>query len=149
MKTTLLISSLMLVNALDVSAATRDPVTFFTVEQFAYIDTGETGASLGDIRVGRGKLSSTLYGDANGQSTWQAVVVGILPNNQEQRDYTTEFTWGENSIRVQKVINESKNTPSTRAITGGTGKFHNARGTASYEPLGDAQGTIKVTFKLR
>lgn len=149
MKISLLCASFLFAIAFDAQAASSSPVTFFTVEQFAYIDTGESGTSLGDMRVGRGKLSSTLYGSPNGQSTWQATVVGILPNNQEQRDYSTEFTWGADSIRVQKVINESKNTPSTRAITGGTGKFRNAKGTAHYEPLGDAQGTIKITFKMR
>lgn len=149
MKITLLFASFMLAVTFDAQAASSNPVTFFTVEQFAYIDTGEIGTSLGDMRVGRGRLSSTLYGSPNGQSTWQATVVGILPNNQEQRDYTTEFTWGADSIRVQKVISESRNTPSIRAITGGTGKFRNARGTAHYEPLGDAAGTIKITFKMR
>lgn len=149
MKVIKLISALLALFSSDVMADSGSPITFFTIETFSYIDEGDTGPSMGDLRVGRGNLSSTLYGPSNGQSTWTATVVGILPDGQEQRDYSTEFTWGKDSIRVQKVINESKNTPSVRAITGGTGKYRNARGVALYEPLGDAKGTIKVTFNLR
>ena len=148
MKKYAMLASLLLLNVNGIEAATKNPVTFFTVEQYSYIDIGDAGPGLGDLRVGRGTLASTLYGETNGTSTWQATVVGILAGGQEQRDYTTEFTWGEDSIRVQKVINESRNTPSTRAITGGTGKYKMARGVAYYEPLGDAQGTIKVTFRI-
>lgn len=151
MKFSNMILALALIAPATTMALPRHFVVYTVVDQWNYIDLGESGRSLGDLVSGRGTLTKMPGRSPTGQYQWGATVVQLLPNDQEMRQSVVQFEWGTDAILASKIFQVPSHSnpvqPIVYAITGGTGRYASARGTVLFEPTGAS--TFKATFRLQ
>ena len=92
------------------------------------IDNAPTGTSVGDAIAGEGTLV-TVYGRTNGHLDFQETLTGLGPEPNTGRlepTATARLPHGQIDIGGVVVFNQSKDP--ILAITGGSERFHSARG---------------------
>jgi hypothetical protein len=132
------------------SKAANQTITLFSVEvQFADLDLGAPGFSLGDQFVFTEDLSETRGGPPVGTDGGFCTVVRIDEHSGAttvECVVTAELHGGQ--IAVQGLVTFAEDAPGTfvLAITGGTGAYKNARGQVTVEEIGDTEAML--TFEL-
>lgn len=115
-----------------------------------FVDVNNDGPTPGDIYVFvddvfRAEAPSRDVGDALGRCT----LIDLLATGAPRR-FSCAITTSLNnndSITTDGTLINAPNTISTGAITGGTGRFRNARGEAVLD-LGPPEGPHRASFRL-
>jgi hypothetical protein len=110
-----------------------------------FVDVGPTGPTPGDIYVFvddvfLASAPSQKVGEALGRCT-------VIDPATARLGCNITTTLGANSITTDGTLINVSGTKSTGAVTGGTGRFRNARGEGVLD-LGPPEGPHRVTFRL-
>jgi hypothetical protein len=93
-----------------------------------YVDNAPTGTSIGDAIAGEGTLI-TIHGHTNGHLDFQETLTGIGPDpNTGRLLLTATARLPHGQIDIGGVLTFTQSKDPVLAITGGTERFHAARG---------------------
>jgi hypothetical protein len=114
-----------------------------------FVDVGPAGPSPGDIYVfvddvRFAKDPNKVVGDALGRCT---LIDPAPPPRPPRLGCSINTSLPDGSIMTDGTLINAPNTISTGAITGGTGKYRNARGEATLD-LGPPEGPHTATFRI-
>jgi hypothetical protein len=110
-----------------------------------FVDVGPTGPTPGDIYV---FVDDVFLASAPNQKVGEALGRCTLIDPATARlGCNIRTTLGDNSITTDGTLINVPGAKSTGAITGGTGRFRNARGEGVLD-LGPPEGPHRVTFRL-
>jgi hypothetical protein len=102
------------------------------------VDVGKKGDGLGDMTFCR----ATLRGDSAGRAHWDCVYLGTEPRGE---DCTAHAELAGGTLQMAGRLSHTS-ASSTWAVTGGTGGYSGARGTAEVRQLSATR--TAVTFTL-
>jgi hypothetical protein len=102
------------------------------------VDAGRRGDSLGDMTFCR----ATLRGDSAGRAHWDCIYLGTEPRGE---DCTAHAELAGGTVQMAGRLSHTS-ASSTWAVTGGTGAYSGARGTAEVRQLSATR--TAVTFTL-
>jgi hypothetical protein len=117
-------------------------IALTAVEQHcATADNGRRGDSVGDLLACRGALRGSS-GRKEGRAHWTCIYLGT---ERAGSDCSAVVNLSGGTLQVAGVLNQIK-PKSTWAVTGGTGKYGGARGTAALTQLSAARTAVVVTL---
>ncbi len=143
------------VAALSPSAATRTFTVVFREDEMPYVDLPPPGLSHGDLRVFNGPLYNADETKVIGRHDGHVIATDPADEPAERaQGHIAQclltfslpdgeiITWGLNS---RSALTDLPTSPEHQAITGGTGKYHTARGEIRLETQGEK---IRYTVHL-
>jgi hypothetical protein len=104
------------------------------------VDVGRHGDSLGDETYCRATLRQA--GAAAGHAHWDCVYLGTEPRGE---DCTAHADLAGGTLQMAGVLSHTS-TKSTWAVTGGTGVYAGARGTAAVEQLSATRTAVRIAL---
>ena len=122
--------------------STPGPLRLTAIEQGCKgVDVGRHGDSLGDETYCRAALRQG--GAAAGRVHWDCVYLGTEPRGE---DCTAHADLAGGTLQMAGVLSHTS-TRSTWAVTGGTGAYAGARGTAALRRLSATRTAVTVALQ--
>jgi len=115
------------------------------------VDVGASGASIGDMAFAWGSLSKTAAGPAIGSYTFRGLTLRTdIPGGVEDRDALIQYMLPGGTVLIQQVIHVPLAATPVKAdvyaITGGTGTYSGARGSATVKVINPAEYVVTFRF---